>query len=337
MTVAFDNDKYFKIESEAIKERISKFSGKLYFEVGGKFIHDSHAARILPGFDPEIKIQIIKGISTQIDIIFCINSQEINNKRILKNGQSYYSANLDLINKLRVIGFKAPKIALNLYSPEEETLNLEAKLKSDGHEIFHRFKVEGYPEDVNKIIGPEGFGKDDYIATNSNFVLVIAAEPNSGKMSTCLGQIYLDSLKGIDSGYAKYETFPVWNLPIDHPINLAYEAATADIEDFNTYDMLHEQAYGVKSVNYNRDVEAFPIIKNLIAKIVSPDNFMTTYKSPTDMGISRVGDCIIDEAAIKEAVIVEIKRRKNEYAKMVEAGDGKQEWVEKCEQLLKKL
>ncbi|HEC64396.1 MAG TPA: DUF1846 family protein [bacterium] len=338
MQKPFDSQKYLKLQTKAIKDRMEKFPrGRFYFEIGGKFLHDDHASRVLPGFDPKVKVEIVKSVSDNLEVIFCINSEETNQERILKDGKGYKETNLEKLEELVEEGFPKPKVVLNLYSSEDQTEKLEEKLRNDGYQVFKRYRIKNYPKDQDNIVSKDGFGKDDYIESASDFVLVVAAEPNSGKMSTALGQVYLDKQKGINSGYAKYETFPVWNLPLEHPVNLAYEAATADIEDYNLYDPFHEKAYGKKAVNYNRDVDAFPIVKGLIDKIIDKDNFMSTYKSPTDMGISNVGFCINNNEEIRKSATEEIRRRKGIYQKLVDNGKGEKSWVERCEELLESL
>lgn len=335
MSPAFDALKYIALQKEKILERINQFpNGKLYFEIGGKFLYDGHAERVLPGFDPESKLKILQSFNKDFDIIFCVNSPDIHNKRIWKHGESYQTSALNKLAMIKNKGLPDPKIVINLYREEGETQEFIKKLHQMGYEIFLRYFIEGYPENVDKVLSPEGYGRDQYVSTSSNFVIVISLGSNSGKMSTCLGQIYHDKLKGLDSGYAKYETFPIWNLPLDHPVNLAYEAATADIGDVNLYDPYHLSAYGIKAVNYNRDIEAFPILKQIINRITSDQNYMRKYNSPTDMGINCAKDGIIDESVAVAAATEEIKRRIVRYKEEFQAGTGQAEWIEKCEKLL---
>ena len=338
MKKAFDSDKYFRLQKEKIADRISKFSnGKLYLEIGGKFLYDGHAERVLPGFDPEVKVKILMSLGIKFDILFCIISKELNEGRVWKSDESYEETVLKTLKEIENTKLPRPKIAVNLYEPNPKTLAFEEKLKGLGFTVYTRYKIEGYPGDVGHVVSKEGFGKDEYIETDTNLVVVVGVGSQSGKMSTCLGQVYLDSIHGLDSGYAKYETFPIWNRPLDHPANLAYEAATADIGDYNVYDRFHEAHYGVKAVNYNRDVEAFPIIKKLIDTTVSKENFMRTYASPTDMGISSTGECIVSEKDVQIAAEEEIERRLNDYRAILKAGKGKNKWVYKCIRLLKQL
>lgn len=336
MGTPFNADKYYALQSSSIKDRLSRFSGKLYFEIGGKFIKDEHAARVLPGFNPGVKIKIIKSLDIPFEIIYCISSKDIKEGRVWKSGESYEETILRKLDEIAKRGFPKPHIAIHLYESEPKTETFEKKLKGDGHKTYRRYFIEDYPDSLDLIASDDGFGRDEYIDTSHNLVLVIGAGSQSGKMSTCLGQVYHDTVRRIDSGYAKYETFPIWNLSIDHPVNLAYEAATADIGDYNVYDHFHEEAYGEKAVNYNRDVEAFPIIKTMLNRIVSEGNFMREYRSPTDMGISNAGFCVEDDEAVRKSAIAEIERRIGEYEELVRLGRGKEEWVNRCEALLKK-
>jgi uncharacterized protein (UPF0371 family) len=337
MKKAFDGTMYIESQAEMIRQRLDKFPrGKLYFEVGGKFLYDGHAERVLPGYDPESKIKILQSFDKDFEIIFCISSPDIQNKRIWKQGENYQQSVLSKLTRIESKGLPKPHISVNLYQEEADTKEFILKLQSLGYKCFNRYFIEGYPENVDAILSPEGYGKDDYIPTNANFIVVMGLGSNTGKMSTCLGQIYHDKLQGLDSGYAKYETFPVWNLPLKHPINLAYEAATADIGDYNLYDPFYEAAYGKKAVNYNRDVEAFPILKNIIEKVTSAENYMRSYKSPTDMGVNTVKASLIDEEIAIQASIEEIKRRIERYQQEYKAGTGQLEWVESCEKILEK-
>jgi uncharacterized protein (UPF0371 family) len=334
MPTPFNAKKYFKLQSSAIKERLLKFKGKLYFEIGGKFANDEHASRVLPGFDPHVKIKIIKSLNIPFEIIFCVSSKDIKDGRVWKSGETYEETIFKRLDTISQIGFPKPLMVINLYEAEPRTVKFENALKRKGYKVYKRYFIKGYPKDLELIASKDGFGKDDYIETSKRLVLVIGAGSLSGKMSTCLGQVYHDDVREIDSGYAKYETFPIWNLPLEHPVNLAYEAATADIGDYNVYDPYHEEAYGKRAVNYNRDVEAFPIIRDILDKIVAKNNYMRQNKSPTDMGISNAGFCIEDDTAVRAAAIDEIKRRKEKYAELVKVGRGKKEWPRRCEELM---
>jgi len=333
--IGFDSQKYAEEQKKAILERIQKFSGgKLYLEIGGKFLFDAHAARVLPGFDPETKKRIFTDLAESAEILFCVDSRDIVHNRQLSNkNESYTNAALKMIEGV-ASEVKKPKIVINLCHRRRNpvVLRFSEHLRELGFEVFFRFLIGGYPHDLSKILSSEGYGKDDFIETEKNLILVTGAASNSGKMSTCLGQIYLDHHRGIESGYAKYETFPIWNLPLDHPVNLAYEAATADIGDFNQMDPFHP----TPSVNYNRDVEAFEIVMRIARAVVGEKNEMRNYRSPTDMGINRAGFSITNDAACCEASIAEIERRKQWYAEIINRGEGKKKWVEKCNLLLRK-
>ncbi|HVX92697.1 MAG TPA: DUF1846 domain-containing protein [Candidatus Dojkabacteria bacterium] len=332
----FDSKKYIELQSQAIEERVKKFSkGKLYLEIGGKFLFDPHAQRVLPGFNPYSKVLIFKNINIDFDLIFCINAQDIVSNRMLSNKWiSYMDYILKMLKDFEATLGKKPQLSINLISKENENLIESAITQLDrlGYKIYKRYKIDGYPQS-NKVLSKQGYGKDDYIHTDNNLVLVVGAASNSGKMSTCLGQIYLDSLNGKDSGYAKYETFPIWNLELNHPINLAYEAATIDIGDYNVMDKYHKENYGIDSVNYNRDVDAFIIVKELAEQFLPKDNFVRAYKSPTDMGISKAGFAITDDKVVSIAAYREILRRKGWYTQVISRGEGSSKWITQIEKL----
>lgn len=335
--LGFDNQKYFDLQKEAILERTSHFSnGTLYLEIGGKFLFDAHAQRVLPGFDPKIKPRIIRGLNIPYEIIFCVNAQDISGNRMLTNkNENYIAATLALIKEYQKELPVQLTVAINLVreiTPEilafQETLT-HMEIKS-----FIRYAIKGYP-DPKTTVSDIGYAKDEYFQTQSPLVLVSGPASNSGKMSTCLGQIYHDEKHQKDSGYAKYELFPIWNLPLKHPVNLAYEAATADISDYNLYDPHHKQAYGADVVNYNRDVEAFPIITGLLKEIIPQTNYMQHYRSPTDMGMNKAGFAITNDKVVSDAAIQEIQRRRDWFKQQVIERRGKMSWVEKCEELEK--
>lgn len=333
----FDNDVYYRLQKNAIIQRINKFSkGRLYLEIGGKFLFDPHAARVLPGFDPNIKQKILADLKEYTQILFCVDWDGIVSDRQLKNTKdSYRSIVEQTLSQIENSLGNKPILVLNRCRTEinyavEDFIN---RFKDKGYQIYKRYFIEGYPKRINKILSDEGFGADDYIELSKSLILVVSPASNSGKLSTCLGQIYLDHQNGIESGYAKFELFPIWNLPISHPINLAYEAATADIGDFNIDDTLHEKAYNQKAVNYNRDVEAFTLLRALADKIVDESNFIKEYKSPTDMGINMSGYAITNDAIVSKAALDEINRRIIWYQEIVARGDGKFNWVYKCKLL----
>lgn len=322
---AFNSQKYFDLQTKSIHDRIQKFSnGRLYLEIGGKFLYDGHAQRVLPGFDPLAKIKILKGLNKKFDLIFCVNSEDILTNRLLSPISGNYVEDvkkllLDYENALKI----RPIISLNKLSRGnlderiQDFINLMQKL---GYRIYLRYEIENYPNDIETIISEKGYGFDQYIEVSSSLVIVSGAASNSGKLSTCLGQIYHENLKGLDSGYAKYELFPIWNLSLHHPVNLAYEAATADIGDYNVDDHYHFEAYREKAVNYNRDEDAFKLLKTIAERFVSENNFIRNYKSPTDMGINMAGFCIEDEDTCKSAAIEEIQRRRDQFKKLFDEG-----------------
>jgi uncharacterized protein (UPF0371 family) len=330
----FSNEKYLKTQTEKILERIDKFKqGKLYLEIGGKFLYDPHAARVLPGLDPEVKKDIFKSLRNISDLIYCVNAKDIISNRQLKNSEEKYAdVSIQMMKMFEDELSMKPIISLNLLDHEisDEIDEYIRKVESLGYRIYKRYKIDGYPENVDHILSQEGYGADQYIETNRNLVLVTGAASNSGKMSTCLGQIYQDKLSGKVSGYAKYETFPIWSLPINHPVNLAYEAATADIGDYNVIDSYHESAYGKRSVNYNRDVDAFEIIMRMSKHLLSSQNPMTSYKSPTDMGINYAGFAITNDEIVCIASLEEIRRRASWYQEVIDRGEGDPGWVKKC-------
>jgi len=305
MKVGFDNAKYVKIQSEKIKERFKLFD-KLYLEVGGKLFDDSHAARILPGFKNDVKISMFKELKDDLEIIFCINAGDIEkNKTRGEYGITYDVEVLKLINNSKKMGFSVNSVVVTLYKNQASVDKFIKKLNRNGIKTYIHTFTKGYPTDVDTIVSEEGYGANPYIETTKKLILVNAPGPGSGKLATCLSQIYHENKRGRNAGYAKFETFPVWNLPLKHPVNLAYEAATADLKDVNMIDPFHLEKYGEKAVNYNRDVEAFPILKNILNRISGKD----IYFSPTDMGVNMVGFCITDDKVVEEASKREIVRR----------------------------
>ena len=306
MKIGFDNDKYLKMQSEHIRERIEKFGGKLYLEFGGKLFDDYHASRVLPGFKPDSKLQMLLQFADQAEMVFVVNANDIENSKIREDlGISYDSDVLRLIDEYRNQGIYVSSVVISRYKQHKSCIRFQDKLEKKGIRVYHHFTIDNYPADVSHIISEEGFGKNDYIKTDRPLVVVTAPGPGSGKMSTCLSQLYHENKRGISAGYAKYETFPVWNLPLNHPVNLAYEAATADLNDINMIDPFHLNAYGVTTVNYNRDVEIFPVLNSMFVEIYGE----SPYKSPTDMGVNMAGNCISDDEAVREASKQEIIRR----------------------------
>lgn len=334
----FDGDAYIQKQREAIMERISHFPGKLYLEIGGKFLYDSHASRVLPWFYPDTKKRIFSQLMDVADVVFCINAYDLLHNRQLTNEPISYEKYVD--NMLRDIYTQLHKkaiIVINMIDDDNVSHVEKFVKKQEGYSVVRRYKISWYPTDLDVVISEEGYGKDESVISSHDLVLVTGAASNSGKMSTCLGQVYKDNLQGIDSWYAKYETFPIWNVPLDHPVNVAYEAATADIYDYNCIDSHHLSAYGKSVVNYNRDVDAFPLVSEIIQKIVPETNYMCNYKSPTDMGISTAGFCLTDQKVLRQAAYDEVQRRMQWYQEMVDRGDWKKEWVEACRVLLSSL
>ena len=305
MQLGFDNKKYVKIQSKKIKERFKLFD-KLYLEVGGKLFDDSHAARILPGFKNDVKISMFQELKDDLEIIFCINAGDIEkNKTRGEYGITYDNEVLQLINKSKKMGFSVNSVVVTLYKNQVSVDKFIKKLNRNGIKTYIHTFTKGYPIDVDTIVSEEGYGANPYVETTKPLILVNAPGPGSGKLATCLSQIYHENKRGVNAGYAKFETFPVWNLPLKHPVNLAYEAATADLKDVNMIDPFHLEKYGTIAVNYNRDVETFPILKNILSKVSKKD----IYYSPTDMGVNMVGFCITNNEVVEEASKKEIVRR----------------------------
>ena len=305
MKKGFDNDKYVKIQSKKIKERFKLFD-KLYLEVGGKLFDDSHAARILPGFKNDVKISMFKELKDDLEIIFCINAGDIEkNKTRGEYGITYDQEILKLINRSKKLGFSVNSVVITLYKNQVSVDKFIKKLNRNGIKTYIHTFTKGYPTDVDTIVSEEGYGANPYIETTKPLILVNAPGPGSGKLATCLSQIYHEYIRGVNAGYAKFETFPVWNLPLKHPVNLAYESATADLKDVNMIDPFHLEKYGVTAVNYNRDIETFPILKNILSKVSKKD----VYFSPTDMGVNMIGFCISNNELVEEASKKEIVRR----------------------------
>lgn len=305
MKTGFDNKKYVKIQSEKIKERFKLFD-KLYLEVGGKLFDDSHAARILPGFKNDVKISMFKELKDDLEVIFCINAGDIEkNKTRGEYGITYDLEVIKLINNSKKMGFSVNSVVITLYKNQVSVDKFIKKLNRNGIKTYVHTYTKGYPTDVDTIVSDEGYGANPYIETTKKLILVNAPGPGSGKLATCLSQIYHENKRGVNAGYAKFETFPVWNLPLKHPVNLAYEAATADLKDVNMIDPFHLEKYGETAVNYNRDIETFPILKNILNKVSKKD----IYFSPTDMGVNMVGFCITNNDVVEEASKKEIIRR----------------------------
>ena len=306
MNVGFDNDKYLAMQSEHIRERIAQFGGKLYLEFGGKLFDDYHASRVLPGFAPDSKVKMLLQLKEQAEIVIVINAADIEKNKVRGDlGITYDQDVLRLIDAFRAIGLYVGSVVLTQYGGQSAADAFQSRLASLGVTVYRHYPIAGYPSDVEHIVSDEGYGKNEYIATTRPLVVITAPGPGSGKMATCLSQLYHEHRRGVAAGYAKFETFPIWNLPLKHPVNLAYEAATADLNDVNMIDPFHLEAYGVTTVNYNRDVEIFPVLAAIFEEIYG----RCPYQSPTDMGVNMAGNCIIDDEACREASRQEILRR----------------------------
>lgn len=304
--LGFNNELYIKKQSEMIARRINDFGGKLYLEFGGKLFDDYHASRVLPGFAPDIKLKMLLNMAERVEVVIVISASDIENKKIRGDiGISYDTDVLRLIDAFRDAGLYVGSIVIGRYTGQISADQFKQRLEGLGMKVYLHYPIEGYPLNVKHVVSPEGLGKNEYIETERPLVVVTAPGPGSGKMATCLSQLYHENLRGIKAGYAKYETFPIWNLPLSHPVNLAYEAATADLNDVNMIDPYHLEAYGKAAVNYNRDVENFPVLRAIFDKIYGS----CPYKSPTDMGVNMAGFCISDEDIVRKASCDEIIRR----------------------------
>ena len=331
--LAFDNDQYIKMQSEHIRDRIAKFGGKLYLEFGGKLYDDNHAARVLPGFQPDSKLRMLLQLRDQVEMVIVINADDIERNKIRGDlGITYDRDVIRLIGIFRDFGLYVSSVVLTRYHGQNLADAFQSRLEGMGIRVYHHFDIPGYPSDTAFVVSDEGFGKNEYIETTRELVVVTAPGPGSGKLATCLSQLYHENKRGVTAGYAKFETFPIWNLPINHPVNLAYEAATADLNDVNMIDPFHLDAYGVTTVNYNRDVEAFPVLVAIFDHILGH----CPYQSPTDMGVNMVGSCIVDDEAAREASQQEIIRRY--YAALCDEKQGKiqAQVVRKMDLLMKK-
>lgn len=304
--LGFDNNKYLRMQSEHIKERISQFGGKLYLEFGGKIFDDYHASRVLPGFLPDSKMKMLLQLKDSAEMIIAINANDIEKNKIRGDiGITYDLDVLRLMDIYKSFGLRICGVVLTQFNSQPSAISFEEKLQGLGIKVYRHYRIENYPHDVQLIVSDEGYGKNDYIETTQPLVVVTAPGPGSGKMAVCLSQLYHEQKRGIKAGYAKFETFPIWNLPLKHPVNLAYEAATTDLNDVNMIDPFHLEAYGETTVNYNRDIEIFPVLNAIFEKIYGA----SPYKSPTDMGVNMAGNCIFDDEATKEASKQEVIRR----------------------------
>ena len=328
---AFDNDYYLRIQRKAILERIKSFGDKLYLEFGGKLFFFFFASRVLPGFMPDSKLQMLLGLKAKAEIILVVNAHDIvTNKMRGDIGITYQEDVLRLIDTYKEVGLYVSSVVISLYEESEAILEFIRKIENSGLKVYKTYRISGYPQNIPLIVSDEGLGKNEYVETTRPLVVVTAPGPGSGKMATCLSQLYFDNKNGIRSGYAKYETFPVWNLPLKHPVNLAYEAATVDLNDINMIDPFHLEEYGITAVNYNRDVEVFPLLKAIFEKIYGE----SPYKSPTDMGVNKVGFAIKNEELVIKAAKREIVRRYYETRVKVFLGKNTEESLVKSEMLM---
>ena len=306
MVKGFDNEKYLKMQSEHIKERIAQFGNKLYLEFGGKLFDDYHASRVLPGFEPDSKLQMLLQLKDHAEVVIVISAEDIEENKIRGDyGITYDMDVLRLIDEFQSVGLYVGSVCLTKFTGQPAAESFQNRLQELGIKSYRHYKIPGYPNDVDYIVSDNGYGKNDYIETERPLVVITAPGPGSGKMATCLSQLYHEHKRGINAGYAKFETFPIWNIPLKHPVNLAYEAATADLNDVNMIDPYHLEAYGETTVNYNRDIEIFPVV-NAIFQLISGES---PYKSPTDMGVNMAGNCIIDDEVCCKASKQEIIRR----------------------------
>ena len=331
--IGFDNEKYLQMQSQHIQERIAQFGGKLYLEFGGKLYDDNHASRVLPGFQPDSKLRMLLQLKDQVEMVIAINADDIEKNKIRGDlGITYDRDVIRLIGIFRDFGLYVSSVVLTRFHGQTLATAFQSRLEGMGIRVYHHYSIEGYPANTSFVVSEEGFGKNEYIETTRSLVVVTAPGPGSGKLATCLSQVYHENKRGIQAGYAKFETFPIWNIPLNHPVNLAYEAATADLNDVNMIDPFHLDAYGLTTVNYNRDVEAFPVLEALFEKIMGT----CPYKSPTDMGVNMAGNCIFDDEAVKAASRQEIIRRY--YVAMCDLKQGKcgEEVVRKLELLMRK-
>ena len=331
MKIGFDNNKYIDMQAKRIRTRIDQFGGKLYLEFGGKLFDDYHASRVLPGFEPDAKIRMLEAMKEDVEIVIVLSANDIEgSKRRSDIGITYDDDVLRLMDAFQALGLYVGSIVITQFTGQPHAEAFQNKLESLGIKVYRHYLIDGYPSNINHIVSDEGFGKNDYIETEKPLVVITAPGPGSGKLATCLSQLYHEHKRGVCAGYAKFETFPVWNLPLKHPVNLAYEAATADLDDRNIIDPFHLDAYDKVTVNYNRDVETFPVLKAMMDKIMG----VSPYQSPTDMGVNMVGYCISDDEACCTASKNEIVRRYYRAAENLRInGTGRNE-VEKLELLM---
>lgn len=332
--IGFDNDKYISMQSQKIRDRINAFGGKLYLEFGGKLFDDFHASRVLPGFEPDSKVKMLLELRDSAEIVIVISADDIEkNKRRGDLGITYDLDALRLIDAFRGIGLYVGSVVISHFRSQPTAIAFEKRLEALGIKTYRHYIIPDYPANIPYIVSDNGFGANDYIETERSLVVVTAPGPGSGKMATCLSQLYHDNKRGVCAGYAKFETFPIWNLPLSHPVNLAYEAATADLDDINMIDPYHLEAYGEMTVNYNRDIEIFPVLRAMFEKIFGE----CPYKSPTDMGVNMAGNCIFDDEAVCDAAKQEIVRRYYSVSCSRRQGMSEESEVKKLELIMNKL
>ncbi|MBO4569930.1 MAG: DUF1846 domain-containing protein [Clostridia bacterium] len=335
MVVGFDNEKYVKLQSEEILKRVNKFSNKLYMEFGGKLFDDLHASRVLPGFNAGVKIDILKQLKDKLEIIFVVSAKHIEKRKVRADYAITYDAEvLRQVDNLRSVGLTVSSIVITLFTGQARAQEFADKLKARGEKVYFHTPTEGYPNNVETIVSDRGYGANPYIPTTKPLVVVTAPGPGSGKLATCLSQLYHEYKRGVKAGYAKFETFPVWNLPLRHPTNVAYEAATADLGDINMIDNFHLEAYGQVAINYNRDLECFPVVQNILTKITGNAKL---YQSPTDMGVNKIGFCIKNDKVVRRASEFEIIRRYQKALVDIASGGGSKDIVKRIEILMSQL
>ncbi|MBP5405001.1 MAG: DUF1846 domain-containing protein [Clostridia bacterium] len=334
MKIGFDNALYVKKQSQAILERINSFGGKLYLEFGGKLFDDYHASRVLPGFDVNVKVKLLQKLKDKAELIMAVNAADLQKNKIRADmGIDYGHDVMRTIDNIRSLGIFVGSIVITQYEGQQAADLFKKKLELRGEKVYIHTRTKGYPTDVNTIVSDEGYGMNPYIVTERPLVVVTAPGPGSGKMATCLCQLYHESKRGVKAGYAKFETFPIWNIPLKHPVNVAYEAATADLKDVNMIDHFHLEAYGVKTVNYNRDIEVFPVVKAILTRILGE----CKYQSPTDMGVNMAGFGIVDDEIVKAAAKQEIIRRYYQTLCYYKQGNAEMDTIKKLEFLMSEL
>jgi len=333
--VGFDNDLYLQKQTQAIKERIASFDSKLYLEFGGKILFDYHASRVLPGFDPNVKMRLLHGLRDQVEVIICIHAGDIEKKKLRADfGITYDADTLKLIDDFRAWDIDVTGVVITRYDEQPAAAQFKRKLELNNMPVYTHRRIKGYPADVDLIVSDQGYGSNDYVETTKSLVVITAPGPGSGKLATCLSQLYHDFRRGIEAGYAKFETFPIWNIPLYHPVNVAYEAATAEMGDFNMIDPFHLDAYDKRAINYNRDVETFPVLRRILEKI---SGTKSRYMSPTDMGVNCAGFGIVEDDAVRAAATQEVIRRYFRYSCEYMMGLVDKDAVERLEILMDKM